>query len=88
MDGILMEQVSALKVNLNSIEGGGEFPCPSCGVMISPEDDSEKSYRIMDIETFNDGSLKTLTIVCRKCRSTIVLEGFELLSDMENQGEN
>jgi len=88
MDGTRMGQMSALKVNLNSIEGDGEFPCPSCGVMISPDDDSEKAYKIIDIETFKDGSLKTLTIVCRKCRSTIILEGFELLNNLENKGNN
>jgi predicted RNA-binding Zn-ribbon protein involved in translation (DUF1610 family) len=80
MDGTRMGQMSALKVNLNAIEGEGEFPCPSCGVMISPDDDSEKTYKIVDLETFPDGgSLKTLTIVCRKCQSTIIIEGFELL---------
>jgi hypothetical protein len=80
--------MTALKVNLNSIEGGGEFPCPSCGVMISPDDDSEEAYRIIDIETLKDGSLKTLTIVCRKCQSAIILEGFELLNKMDNQGKD
>jgi predicted RNA-binding Zn-ribbon protein involved in translation (DUF1610 family) len=79
MDGTRMGQMSALKVNLTAIEGEGEFPCPSCGVMISPDDDSEKTYKIIDLDTFDSGSLKTLTIVCRKCQSTIIIEGFELL---------
>jgi hypothetical protein len=83
-----MGQVASLKVNLNSIEGEGEFSCPSCGIKISPDDDSEKTYKIIDIETLNDGSLKTLTITCRKCHSTIILEGFELLNNMKNQGKN
>ena len=78
-----MRQVAALKVNLNSIEGDGEFPCPSCRATISPDDDSEKSYKIIDIETLKDGSLKTLTVSCKKCHNTIILEGFELLSNLE-----
>jgi hypothetical protein len=78
-----MNQVAALKVDLNSIEGDGEFPCPSCGATISPDDDSEDTYRILNIETFKDGSLKTLTISCKKCKKTITLEGFELLSSLE-----
>jgi hypothetical protein len=78
-----MKQVTALKVNLNAIEGDGEFPCPSCGAKISPDDDSEETYKILDIETFKDGSLKTLTISCNKCHKTIVLEGFELLNKLE-----
>jgi ribosomal protein S27E len=80
-----MKQVEALKVNLNSIDGDGEFPCPSCGATISPDDDSEKSYKIIDIETFKDGSLKTLTISCKKCHNTIIVEGFELLNNLENK---
>ena len=78
-----MKQVAALKVNLNSIEGDGEFPCPSCEAMISPDDESEETYKILDIETLKDGSLKTLTISCNKCRKTIILEGFELLNNIE-----
>ena len=83
-----MGQTMALKVDLKSIEGEGEFPCPSCGAVISPDDDSEKTYKIVDMETFDDGTLKTLTIVCRKCRNTIVLEGFELLNSKEKSDEN
>ncbi len=79
----MLKQVAALKVNLNSIEGDGEFPCPSCGATISPDDDSEKTYKILDIETLKDGSLKTLTISCNKCHKTIILEGFELLNNLE-----
>jgi hypothetical protein len=82
-----MGQVSAFKVNLKAIEGDGEFPCPSCKAMISPDDDSETTYKIIDIDTFSDGSLKTLAIQCRKCRSSIVLEGFDLLNELDEPSE-
>jgi len=75
--------VSAFRINLNNIEGSGDFPCPSCGVIISPDDDSEKTYRIIDIETHNDGSLKTLSLLCKKCNATIILEGFEALNILD-----
>jgi len=79
-----VKQVSAFRINLNDIEGSGDFPCPSCKVIISPDDKSEKTYRIIDIETYKDGSLKTLTLICNKCHATIILEGFEALNKLEN----
>ena len=82
-----MGQVSLFKINLNAIEGEGEFPCPSCKTMISPDDESETTYRIVDISTFRDGSLKTLTVLCKKCSSTIVLEGFNLLNKLDEHSE-
>jgi hypothetical protein len=75
--------VSAFRINLNNIEGTGDFPCPSCGAIISPDDDSEKTYKIVNIETYEDGSLKFLTLLCKKCRATIILEGFEALNSLE-----
>jgi len=78
-----LKQVSAFRINLNNIEGSGDFPCPSCGVIISPDDDSEKTYRIIDIETHKDGSLKTLSLLCKKCNATIILEGFEALNILD-----
>jgi len=76
--------VSAFRINLNDIDGTGDFPCPSCGVTISPDDDSERTYKITNIETYKDGSLKTLTLLCKKCKSTIILEGFEALNILED----
>jgi len=75
--------MSAFRIDLNNIEGSGDFPCPSCGVIISPDDDSEKTYKIINIETYEDGSLKTLTLLCKKCSATIILNGFEALNSLE-----
>jgi hypothetical protein len=82
-----MGQLSLFKVNLKAVEGDGAFPCPSCKTMISPDDDSEATYKIVDIATFGDGSLKALTVLCKKCRSTIVLEGFDLLNEIDEPSE-
>jgi len=76
--------MSAFRINLNDIEGTGDFPCPSCGVIISPDDDSEETYKIVEIKTLRDGSLKTLTLLCKKCQATIILEGFEALSGLDD----
>jgi len=75
--------MAVYRINLNDIEGSGDFPCPSCGVIISPDDDSEKTYRIINIETYKDGSLKNLSLLCKNCNATIILEGFEALNSLE-----
>jgi len=79
-----LKQTSAFRIDLNNIEGSGDFPCPSCGVIISPDDDSEKIYKIVNMETYEDGSLKTLTLLCKKCQATIILVGFEALNSIKN----
>jgi len=62
-------------IDLSSIDGDGDFPCPNCGVMISPEDESENVYTIVDTKV-NGESLEELTIQCNRCRSKIRLTGF------------
>lgn len=70
------------KVNLMNIEGEGDFPCPSCGEMISPDDESGLVYDILDVEIREDNSLEEVNLICKKCGSIIQLEGFEALTDM------
>jgi len=82
-----VKQISVFRINLNDIEGSGEFPCPSCEAIISPDDETERTYIITDIETYEDGSLKTLTLQCNKCHATIILEGFEALNKLENPSD-
>ena len=79
-----MKQLSVYRINLNNMDGDGSFPCPSCGILISPDDVSEETYRIIDMETYEDGTLKTLSLMCKKCGAKIVLEGFEILRTLEN----
>jgi len=82
-----MKQISAFKIDLNKIDGDGEFPCPSCGAPISPDDESETTYEIIDVKTNEDGSLEALSILCKKCGSTIRLEGFEALNELDTLDE-
>lgn len=63
-------------VDLTSIEGDGAFPCPSCGASISPDDETEENYEIMDTKVVND-ELAELGITCGKCRCTMRLTGFQ-----------
>jgi hypothetical protein len=66
----------AFTVNIAAIEGDGSFPCPKCGMSISPDDETEDNYQILDTKVVND-ELAELVISCGKCKSTIRLTGFQ-----------
>lgn len=62
-------------IDLNKIEGTGDFPCPNCGVIISPEDETESVYSISETK-LRDESLEQLVILCHRCGSKIRVVGF------------
>ncbi|MCL5949350.1 MAG: hypothetical protein M1490_02595 [Candidatus Bathyarchaeota archaeon] len=72
----LDKKASAYKIDLATLEGDGSFQCPKCGKSISPDDESEENYRILDTKVVND-ELAELVISCAKCGSTIKLTGFQ-----------
>jgi transcription elongation factor Elf1 len=57
------------------------FQCPKCGKSISPDDESEENYQILDTKVVND-ELAELVISCANCGSTIKLTGFQQSSDV------
>jgi hypothetical protein len=63
-------------IDLRKIDGNGSFPCPKCGIIISPEDETEEVYKIVHTKLVND-ELVELDIVCSECRSKIKLTGFQ-----------
>jgi predicted RNA-binding Zn-ribbon protein involved in translation (DUF1610 family) len=63
------------KVNITQIEGEGEFPCPKCGVVISPDDETETVYKILETRVKGQ-HLEELVLLCNKCGSKIRLVGF------------
>jgi len=72
----LDKKESQYTINLVAIEGEGAFPCPKCGTTISPDDETEISYKIIDTKIVND-ELAELIIACLKCRSIIRVTGFQ-----------
>jgi len=80
-----LRQSEAYKVDLTKIKGEGDFPCPNCGVTISPEDETENVYVILETRMKNE-ALEELVIKCNKCGSKIQLVGFVLPSE-HGQGE-
>jgi hypothetical protein len=71
-----LEKSGPFMVDLTQIDGDGSFPCPKCKNMISPEDESEETYKILNTKVVND-QLVELVVECINCGSTIRLTGFE-----------
>jgi len=65
------------KLNLAELQGEGEFTCPGCGTVISPEDETEDVYVILDTK-ISDNTLEELKIQCNRCKSKIRLTGFNI----------
>ncbi len=69
-------QSSIYTIDLTQIEGDGSFACPRCGTMISPDDESEEVYTIVDTKVVNDELLE-LVISCGTCRTMVRVTGFQ-----------
>lgn len=65
-------------VDLTKIKGDGDFPCPYCGAVISPEDKTENAYVIREVKMEADDELRELVIKCKGCGSVINITGFDL----------
>jgi DNA-directed RNA polymerase subunit RPC12/RpoP len=70
-----MKQSQVYRVDIAKIDGEGEFPCPSCGSVISPDDETEDVYVILNTKLKGD-TLQELLIQCNRCKSKIQLTGF------------
>lgn len=75
MKEVVTKKSAMYTVDLTKIDGDGAFPCPKCGTMISPDDETEEAYRIVETKVRND-ELAELVLTCNKCRSKIRLTGF------------
>jgi hypothetical protein len=77
---IFSKQGIVFGIDISKIDGEGEFMCPRCKEILSPEDPVGFTYEILDSNLSEDGTLKEASIQCVKCGSIIRLHGFELLS--------
>ena len=77
-----VKQPLVYEVDLTKIQGKGDFPCPNCGVVISPEDETGEVYHILETKVKGQ-ALEELVIQCNKCGSKICVVGF-LIPEMDN----
>jgi len=70
-----VKQPQVYEVDLTKIQGYGDFSCPNCGVIISPQDETEDVYYILETKVKGQ-DLEELLIQCNKCGSKIRLFGF------------
>jgi hypothetical protein len=70
-----VKQSSVYEVDLTQIQGEGDFPCPKCGITISPDDETETVYTILETKVKRE-FLEELVILCNSCGSKIRLVGF------------
>lgn len=76
MDGeVYMKSSVVHTIDLTKIAGEGDFPCPSCGTMISPEDQSNEVYNILETKVKNN-CLEEILILCNRCGGKMRLVGF------------
>ncbi|MEJ2242104.1 MAG: hypothetical protein P8Y18_08180 [Candidatus Bathyarchaeota archaeon] len=73
-----MKQVLWYTIDLCKLEGSGEFLCPCCGVKISPDDETENVYSVLEAKV-NNNKLESLLINCNTCTNKILLTGFQVL---------
>jgi hypothetical protein len=74
------KQRIVFEIDLSKIEGEGEFMCPECKEILSPEDPIDATFLVLDFVTSKDDVIEEALIECKKCKSMIRLHGFEMLS--------
>jgi ribosomal protein S27AE len=74
-----MQRFSFFTVDLTKIKGRGEFRCPKCGTMISPDDISKRAYTVLE-PVMKGNDLEKIVLQCNKCGSQIYVTGFHAMN--------
>jgi len=74
-----MQEIGVFTVDLTEIKGKGVFRCPKCQVSISPDDQRNTIYTVLE-PVMKGNFLDKLIIQCNKCGTHIQLTGFSALS--------
>lgn len=66
------EEKKTFTVNIQAMKKDGSFPCPSCGKILDPSDETNDNYVVIKPKTL--GSIMDgVTLLCKSCNSTIKL---------------
>jgi uncharacterized protein with PIN domain len=74
----MMEKIKSFVIDLSKTKGSGEFGCPECGVKISPDDQSDDVFTVLE-PVMKEGQVEKIIIRCNRCGSEIHLTGFHVL---------
>lgn len=69
-------------IDLTKIKGKGEFRCPKCRIEISPDDETEDTYTVLE-PVMNQDRLDKIVLRCNKCKSQIYMTGFHVLNKIK-----
>jgi hypothetical protein len=78
----MAENTGEYVVNVAEANSDGSFECPKCCTTISPEDETEDTYEILETKVVND-ELCELILSCTKCKSIIKVTGFNQIIDAQ-----
>jgi uncharacterized protein with PIN domain len=74
-----MQTIKFFTIDLTKIRGKGDFNCPKCGIKISPDEKTEKTYKILEA-LMKENQLEGIMLQCSRCESQIHLTGFRVLN--------
>lgn len=77
-----LEQSLHCVLDLSLTRQNGDFLCPECGLLLSPDDETEDNYCIL-ATTVNCNKLESLVVQCRRCMSEIRLDGFSNITSID-----
>lgn len=73
-----LSEIKCYTIDLTRMKGRGNVKCPGCGSTISPDDETEDAYTILETG-MNQDRLERIIVQCSKCFSRIHLTGFDFL---------
>jgi len=74
-----LQRIKRYTVDLTKLKGSGDIKCPKCGITISPDDETEETYTVLEAVMEGD-NLDNAILKCNKCQTQICLNGFQLLN--------
>jgi predicted RNA-binding Zn-ribbon protein involved in translation (DUF1610 family) len=73
----VINATAACTIPLEQVDENGSFKCPKCSTTISPDDETDDAYEIIETKMVDD-EISELIIECGTCGTIITLTGSEL----------
>jgi DNA-directed RNA polymerase subunit RPC12/RpoP len=73
-------RMTSYTVDLAKVKRKESINCPKCGTEISPDDETEETFSILE-PVVKGEHLESVVLQCNRCKSRILMTGFQLLQD-------